>query len=322
MDPLHGKLLASRAQTYGAGLSEATYINPSISWHERHVLSFATPGVVELANLYSVSLQLEEAFVNVVRLLEHGNVNTSIAVGRPTEHVTSSLRDILLCDFVSDIESRMAYTLLALCFQVEQTFRPLTESVTSTSSSLLGNGARQDAQTMDVVAQAYLNKKRLSNDCSRLERQCWLWCALVLGSILLSFDLTASNPSQQLHRSGEDHILIQRLHAKGHIILVAASQYLVPASAQDPIPEPQTPDPRAWLAVNAEYLAGQFFGTPAMLHEWQVQWEATMKRQHEWEVHGHLTVCAPQRAVPDEQVDGVDVEYMVLREGRESLPVI
>jgi hypothetical protein len=170
---------------------------------------------------------------------------------------------------------------------------------------------REDAFTLDSIAQAYLNKNRDPSDCSEVELRCWMWCALVLGSLLLPFDLG-------VQAGAEDEILVQRLRAMGYIIMIATSQYLVANHDQCR----EEAEKRNWNAVYAGFLSHHFLCTPALRALWQHSWETTMTRQRDWEAAEALSVCAPQMVAQGDEANIVDVEYMVLQEGRESLPKI
>ncbi|KAJ9613244.1 hypothetical protein H2200_003186 [Cladophialophora chaetospira] len=322
MDPLRQKLTDLQSHAYET-IFEPTYVHPSSPWHHRSVLSAAAPGFLELANLYSVSIELVEVSVNIDHILQNNFLET--LSGPLTEHITRPLRKILTSDLVSELELRVAYALLAICYYIERD-RPSAAPTTSGSGSALfsaapttsGSGSalfsadrRADSVILDALAQSYLNKKRDPGDCSFLERRCWMWCALVLGSTLLSIELDGEY-------TPDDEILLQRLRGKGHIILVAASQYLV----GEPSQAREEGGKRDWPTVEADFLAKNFLCTPALLTLWQQTWETTMDRQRNWEAAGALTVCAPQLAAEGDEADIVDVEYMVLREGRESLPKI
>lgn len=55
-------------------------------------------------------------------------------------------------------------------------------------------------------------------------------------------------------------------------------------------------------------------------HGWSQSWHSTMARQYEWEQQGLLKMGAPLAEYPEGSSKVDLVEYMVLREARDSLP--
>ena len=152
-------------------------------------------------------------------------------------------------------------------------------------------------EVLDQVAQAFINRHLRWE--SELERRCLIWCSLVLGNALFIPD-SSSSP--------RDDLRIQRLRTKGHIILVEVQQELVVNR------EP------TWVAIESQGLE-DFVLNPNLLQQWRRVYEATMARQQTWSDQGLLAVGKPL-AVDTGEGPGVCVEYLVLRDGRGSLPRI
>lgn len=204
-------------------------------------------------------------------------INNAMTTTLPLEDgVRCRLRGLLTRHKMTHFESHVCLSVLAFAIHLE-------------------GSIEAELQLLDDIAQAYINR-HLCWD-SDLERRCLIWCSLMLGTVLLS-------PENPL--SPQTDAEIQRLRAKGHIILVSVWQELVTEFVQ------------TWDAVQPELLH-EFLLTPKLLEQLRRTYEAAIARHQVWDGTGLLTVGKPL-AHNDDERPVVCVEYLVLREGRESLP--
>lgn len=295
----------------------------SSSWQQHHILSDTPPGFAKLGRSGSLCVEVIEVVVQLVDILS----NMSEDLCRVNAHVTNQLTCLLSSEHLSDFELQVSYTLLALALYLDCSSKKASDSTSARRTTLLPPNRtsrnphrNQDSPPLDTIAQAFINKKLCLSHSSDLERRCLIWCSLVLGSILLSLHLSEPTETQ-------NEVSTQRLRGKGHIILVACAEKLVPKPS-DQAQDGNYPDSRnsdndngsSWEILDPDFLAEQFLCTPALATQWRRSWEATVKRQQEWEEKALLVVGLPQRATEDEKSESVDIEYLVLREGRESLP--
>lgn len=304
VDPVR-QTLRSRQHGYP---HQPTYFYGSPSWHQTRMLAKAAPGFVELVHSGSICFELAEASVKVGQLLSSLSTHSSGPV--TTGHIMDLLTEILLLEPLSELESCINYTLLALCFYGKHGLEATSRSaITSSEIHLLGgdiqddDGRKRVIDQLDVIAKAYLNKRIDSHLLPQLNRPSMNWCSLVLGSIALSFDHEAESE----HRND---FVPQRLKGKGHIILLTAAPQVV--QIQD----------ATWDVLQADGYFDQFLGTPDLFALMRRCWEATIERQRRWEENGWLQVGAPMTDAQNHGSRSVDVEYMVLREARDSLPKI
>ena len=150
---------------------------------------------------------------------------------------------------------------------------------------------------LNDIAKSFINK-RLANALQSLRhKSCIAWSAIVLGSYLL-------------------HTLDNRLRTKGHIILISVRESIM---AECPLRNTEF----GWDALKREIATNMDVLWQKDLEElWEQDWHSTMARQHQWEAYGLLKIGAPivDANVGDAKVDLV--EYLVLREARDSLPRI
>jgi hypothetical protein len=293
-------------------------------WQQHQILSDTPPGFAELAYSGSLCGEIIEVLVQLADILSSVSEYPSRCI---TAHVTNQLTCLVSSEHLSDFESQVCHALLALASHLDCSSKQASESTSARRTTPLTSNrtsrnphTNQDGPPLDTIAQSFINKKLSLSHGSDLERRCLIWCSLVLGSILLSLDLSV--PTETQNEGSTQH-----LRGKGHVILDASAENLVPK------PSDQAQDERhhhsgdsdndtgsSWEALDADFLAQQFLYTPALATQWRRSWEATVKRQREWEERALLQVGLPQRATEDEESESVDIEYLVLREGRESLP--
>lgn len=240
-------------------------------------------GFSMLVNQGLLSLETAE-----ILLLVHNAMTTAFPL---EDGVRCRMRGLLTRHKISHFESHIGLAVLALTLQLE---RSLTANL----------------DLLDDIAQAYINRQLLWT--TDLERRCLIWSSLILGTILLT-------PEPSLSTSPENDTQIQSLRAKGHIILVTIWQEL----ARHPDPDPD-PDPTAvlhatsWQALQPDLL-DEFLLTAPLAEQLRRTYEATVARHREWDGTGMLMVGKPLPHHEGEKLV-VCVEYLVLREGRGSLP--
>ncbi|KAK5223598.1 hypothetical protein LTR72_004984 [Exophiala xenobiotica] len=303
-------------------VAKLTHIYDTLSWQQCQMLAGAAPGFVELVHLGLISLELAAAAVQTGHLLD------LIQEGpdkRGTAHVTTQLSKILSSDRLSDVELQLGYALLALCFYLDRTIQQAsqgrnTESSVDASLPMTENATQQADLPLKAVAQAYINRKltRCVHD-SPVGHHCAMWSSLVLGSVLLQLERRGLVENEPL---SQNDLFEHGLKSKGHIILVATGQALASSASVQPDdtswPTQLLPEPVF------EFLARHFLGTPALCALWAQSWQAAMRRQRDWEEHGQLLVGKPVTIPEDDEETkaSIEIEYMVLRDGRESLPPI
>ena len=147
------------------------------------------------------------------------------------------------------------------------------------------------------IAQSFINKRLDHAFRSLQHKSCIAWSAIVLGSYLL-------------------HTVDNSLRTKGHIILISLRESIMMLC-------PLINTEFGWGALKNEVASSM----DVLWHEdlegmWEQDWHTTMGRQRTWEQNGLLKIGAPvaDEAINDAKVDLV--EYLVLREARDSLPRI
>jgi len=147
------------------------------------------------------------------------------------------------------------------------------------------NATHQADLTLGALAQAYINRKLTRClHASPVGHRCATWSSLVLGSVLLQLGrgLVESEPLSQ------NDLFEHGLKSKGHIILVPTCQTIASSV------HPDDTGRSTQLAEPAvESLAQHFLGTPALCALRNQSWQATVRRQSEWEEHGQLLVGKP-----------------------------
>ncbi|KAK5198683.1 hypothetical protein LTR92_001154 [Exophiala xenobiotica] len=301
-------------------VAKLTHIYDTLSWQQCQMLAGAAPGFVELVHLGLISLELAAAAVQMGHLLDHIQEGLD---KRVSAHVTTQLSKILSSDRLSDVELQLGYALLALCFYLDRTIQQAsqgrnTESSVDASLPMTENATQQPDLPLKAVAQAYINRKltRCLHD-SPVGHHCAMWSSLVLGSVLLQLERRGLVENEPL---SQNDLFEHGLKSKGHIILVATGQALASSAS---VQSDDTGRPTQLLPEPAfEFLAQHLLGTPALCALWAQSWQATVRRQRDWEEHGQLMVGKPVTIPEDdeEKKASIEIEYMVLRDGRESLP--
>jgi hypothetical protein len=150
---------------------------------------------------------------------------------------------------------------------------------------------------LQAIAEAFINQRCDDALLSPYHKSCVAWSAIVLGHYLL-------------------HTRSCQLRGKGHIILVSLRESLIALC-------PVVGGKFGWEAMKEEisHRLGSLW-YPGLEEQWAQSWHTTMQRQHEWEEKGLLKIGAPLTEGPDGEAKVDLVEYMVLREARDSLPGI
>lgn len=156
-------------------------------------------------------------------------------------------------------------------------------------------------EQVDSIAQAFLNALPWMVPRTVIERSCLISCCLVLGSTFLQLEPPFQSGAAQRHDNGL--LWLQRLRCKGHVILVAVKETLLEDGVDN------------WNALKPEKLC-LFLTTSSLLDTWRNDWETTMQRQKSWELNGQLAIGKPIGTRKK-----ICLEYLVLRDGRESLPL-
>ncbi|KIW21282.1 hypothetical protein PV08_01862 [Exophiala spinifera] len=243
----------------------------------------------------------------------------------------SQLVQILTSTAITPIELQFASGLLAYCLQLYRVSQWRQGAVAGFAEA----SAQAALPRLSELGDTFLYQKLSGFSTSAGATSCLTWSALVLGSFL----------------SGHSDY---HLRGKGHIILVSLGMRLNLNTSHDP-PDDDG-DFYGWSRVASE-LEGAMSGLwhPGLIQRWRDDWVGSMRRQHEWETHGLLRIGVPravqvkwERAgsrssssrrrsqersgkgvrtttpgVHDTDSPDVDViEYLVLRDARDSLPRI
>ncbi|KIX03471.1 uncharacterized protein Z518_07024 [Rhinocladiella mackenziei CBS 650.93] len=138
--------------------------------------------------------------MNIVIHTERALLNKPEAVALTTTHLVPQLVFPRMSEQLSDFESQLCYTLLALCGYVDRNSSharsdPAISFPSGTHSDPMFSQQHapenlNDKIPVDKIAQAFINKK-LSDSQSvdrpaTLERSCLTWCSLMLRTILLT----------------------------------------------------------------------------------------------------------------------------------------
>ena len=173
-------------------------------------------------------------------------------------------------------------------------------------------------------ARTFINMKLDGLSHSNEQRITLIWSALVMGSFLLQ----KSN---------------NRYRTKGHIIHVNLSLSLGLGLAGDCADDESC----GWNVIESLLSGGNKMGSlwhPELKEQWHQDWLGSMQRQRRWEQHGVWMIGAPKRLperhgarssespgstsltvlahMADRYGDIDVVEYLVLREARDSLPKV
>lgn len=222
---------------------------------------------------------------------------------------TSQLAQILTTTDIPAIDLQFSCALLAYCLQLYRI---------SQGQSLVTESAEPALPALSEIADTFLYQKLGDFSASPAHTNCLTWSALVLGSFL----------SQQFD---------YHLRGKGHIVHVSLGMRLNLSGLHDPA------DDYGWSRI-ASGLEGTMSGLwhPDLVQQWRNDWVGSMRRQREWETHGLLKIGVPRavqvkwerascregsgRTTPEGgESDSPDVdiiEYLVLRDARDSLPRI
>lgn len=213
-----------------------------------------------------------------------------------------SLSKTLTQPQLPDLDSQFCCGLVAFCLQIRRLMHAKdVQTVANGSHGDIYNSEHQLAvlstSHLHKIAKSFINK-RLANALQSLRhKRYFAWSAIVLASYLL-------------------HTLDNRLRTKGHIILIFVRETIM---AECPWRNTEL----GWDALKSETATTM----DVLWHKdfgelWEQDWHSTMARQHQWEEHGLLKIGAPiaDANIGDAKVDLV--EYLVLREARDSLPRI
>ncbi|KIW42212.1 uncharacterized protein PV06_05777 [Exophiala oligosperma] len=249
---------------------------------------------------------------------------------------TSQLARILASPDMSPIELQFSCALLAYCLQLYGMYQALQDQQQSlVPAEVFAEPAAGDAlPALSKMGDTFLYQKLEGFSTSPTHRTCLTWCALVLGSFL----------SQQF-----DH----HLRGKGHIIHVSLAMRLNVNVNNGPAHNPVANE-YGWSGIESELegatMSGMWFS--GLVQEWRNDWVNSMRRQQGWESHGLFKIGVPKAVQvkweragsgsgrgrghtergrrttrlherEDENSPDVDViEYLVLRDARDSLPRI
>ncbi len=220
--------------------------------------------------------------------------------------VCRSLEKVLRQPKLPGLDSQFCCGLFAFCLQM----RYLVDAeAKSTDTRMVDDGSNRSFDSsesqlpvpstsyLNDIAQSFINKRLAQGLQSLRHKSCIAWSAIVLGSYLL----------QSLDNG---------LRTKGHIILISVRESIM---AECPLRNTEFGYDalKSEIAANVDVLwCGGLEGV------WEQSWHSTMTRQHSWEEHGLLKIGIPvaYTNIGDTKIDLV--EYLVLREARDSLPKI
>ena len=217
---------------------------------------------------------------------KHNELELWVASGSSTRLCARLMTTVIENDLM-DKELMLCCSLIALCLQLHHLFytRPSAEEPRRPFSP----PKPKSSIALRKLAQAFINKTFTLN--IDLQRRLFIWASLVLGSVLLHYD---------------------DLRVKGHIILVNLATKLRPT-----LPGSEITHTADWMSIK-QIMQG-FIYHDYLADQWRACWKHSMQIQEEWEEHGLLKFGTPERP----NGHGVDiVEYMVLRDARDSLPII
>lgn len=234
---------------------------------------------------------------------------------------------LLTSQDLAPAHSQLGCGLLVFCLQL---YKVVAQSAGEDASGQTDQQPILDAlPALSEIAMTFLNKKLGGFfDSTAQQRFCVAWSALVMGSFL----------AQQ---EGDN-----RLRTKGHVIHLTLSLNLGLGLTGSGGCLGVEPDPRnGWNVV--ESLLRPNVGVlwhEDLADQWRRDWQSSMQRQRQWQQQGLWKIGAPKRLSGDgdgiggggrspkgkardlaveEGYDDIDVvEYLVLREARDSLPKI
>ncbi|OAL34030.1 hypothetical protein AYO20_06678 [Fonsecaea nubica] len=242
------------------------------------------------------------------------------------------------CDDLSPTELQLCCALIGFCLQLHRRhFGEMSETIGGEGDQ---SGWFDFLPSPKDIASTFINQQLEGFSESSEQRMCLTWSAIVLGSFLLQ---------------RQDN----RLRTMGHIIHVNLWLNLSQGSAGEPFPTSGSMSlddgARSWTEIetslNGPSKMGNLWHTDLVL-QWRRDWEGSVKRQRRWEQEGVWMLGAPKRILNEEsgspggkgqrvaatmkgtsyspfptlslaRSGEIDViEYLVLREARDSLPRI
>lgn len=210
------------------------------------------------------------------------------------------LSKVLVSSTLSRNQLQLSLGFMAFCVQLYQLLRP-----SSVPGAEIGQQQETAAPSLDIshwadVAQTFIN---LTSDGSEYHPQSFAWSALVLGTFLLQ------QPCYRLKRKG--HIIHVSL-----IIVLESTEWEV-------------------LVKELQASTGDFWHTE-LASCWRDEWQRTIERQKQWRdlslwklgmpkkkhnTNSMVQSQAQKGASPIAKETNTDlVEYLVLRDARDSLP--
>jgi hypothetical protein len=216
------------------------------------------------------------------------------------------LSQLLTRSNFSATETHLCCGLIAFCLSLRHELdrkgkgraSPSYRASPTVKTTLNNTGTLVPSEThLLAIAEAFLNQRCDDALLSPCHKSCVAWSAVVLGHYLL-------------------HTRSCHLRIKGHIILVSLRESLIALC-------PVVGGKFGWEAMKEEisHRLGSLWYS-GLEEDWAQSWHTTMHRQHEWEEKGLLKIGAPLTEGPEGDAKVDLVEYMVLREARDSLPSI
>jgi hypothetical protein len=264
-------------------------------------------GFAQLVSEGNLSLEMAERLLPIQHALFHG--------GPPGAQYRLDLQSLLKQKRMKSLDFHICLATLALTLE-------------------RGHTLSDELPLLSDIAQAYINRPlKWSSD---LGREALIWSSLILGHTLLSLPDTLHphvdiQPEHSMHSSD---LQIQHLRAEGHIVIIAIWQQLVPppplalgstaiksAASSLGTTRPPSRRPSPWSALSPNTLRRNFPMPGYLEEQLRLTYEEAMRRQQRWDDEKLLEIGKPL-ATGDAEKPGICVEYLVLREGRESLPAV
>ena len=267
-------------------VSRLVYAYPSLPDRLHSKLS-RVPAVFSALVVHgAINLALVDALELLNRLLLSHNDEAHIDATRIKQflRIKSQCYRVLQDQDLPAFEIQLCIAIICLCMQLTPRYQHQSNDPS-------------DQETLGALASAFINAKLSGAKQSQAHTHALIWCSLVIGSFLLLQPMT--------HRY---------LRAQGHIVLVIAARKLLPESAM-----------REWT-----YIENSLTRLPcneALRRTWRQAWESVMERHRVWLAMGLMAVGVPFSGVGEKgasvlkDVDD-EIEYLLLRAGRESLPDI